>query len=90
MVDIHGDDPNEHLAADLEELLAEDERISEQGLQVSVRPNVVLVRGTVATRERRNAIVTVISGELPRYRIELDVRVLADEMHAPTGEEHLP
>jgi hypothetical protein len=90
VVEVRGDDPNEHLAADLEELLAEDERISEQGLQVTVRPNAVLVRGTVATRDRRNAIVTVISSELPRHRIELDVTVLADEMQPPTSEEHLP
>jgi hypothetical protein len=89
MVDVHSDDPNEHLAADLEELLAEDERISEQGLQVTVRPGAVLVRGTVATRERRNAIVTAVAAQLPRHRIELDVTVLADEMHAPSGEEHL-
>lgn len=89
VVEVHGDEPEPHLAADIEELLAEDERVSEQGLQVHCRDRVVMVRGTVATRTRCDAIVEVLHERLPEHRIELDITVVAESLYEPVGEEHL-
>jgi hypothetical protein len=87
VVEIHRDEPDEHIAADLEELLAEDDRVNEQGVRVQVRNGVVMVRGTVATRNRRDAILALLGEQLPDTPVELDVAVLAEELHPPSGEE---
>ncbi|WP_308204699.1 BON domain-containing protein [Frankia sp. R82] len=51
---------DEYLAGDLHELLAEDPRVAELGLEVSVREGVILVVGEVATAARRRAVTEVL------------------------------
>jgi hypothetical protein len=91
-VDIHTDDQPEHLGADLEELLAEDPRVSEQGLHVTatVSPPVVRVEGTIATPERRDAVNEVLSERLGGWEIDNQVAVLSLELEAPGPAEQLP
>lgn len=89
-MDIHEDDQPEHLGADLEELLAEDPRVSEQGLQVTADRPVVVVEGTIATAERRDAVTQVLAERLAGWRIDNRITVLAAEMDAPGPAEHLP
>lgn len=89
-MEIHENDQPEHLGADLEELLAEDPRVSEQGLQVTAEDSVVLVEGTVGTQERRDAVTEVLAERLAGWRIDNRLTVLAAEMDAPGPAEHLP
>ena len=74
-MELHRDDPPEHLAADIAELLAEDERVNELGLQVSLRGDAVVIDGTVATDERRDAITAVVREQLPDRRVDNRVQV---------------
>jgi hypothetical protein len=90
-MEIHRDDPPEHLGADLEELLAEDQRVSEQGLRVTARPGerVVEVRGTIATAERRDAVGEVLAEHLPGWQVVNQVDVLASDLAAPASAERV-
>ena len=87
-MEIRHDDLPEHLAADLRELLAEDSRVSEQGLDVRVDDDSVTVDGTVATDARRLAIEAVLAERLPGRRIDNRVTVVA--MDEPPGAEVIP
>ena len=86
-MELHRDDPPEHLAADIAELLATDERVTELGLQVSVDSDAVAVEGTVATDERRDAITAVLAEHLPDRRV--DNRVQVAPMDNPSHPEVL-
>ena len=86
-MELHRDDPPEHLAADIAELLAEDPRVNELGLQVSVDDASVTVGGTVATEERRDAISLVVTEHLPDRTV--DNRVEVASMDNPAHPEVL-
>ena len=86
-MELHRDDPPEHLAADIAELLAEDPRVNELGLQVSVDDASVTVGGTVATEERRDAITLVVAEHLPDRTV--DNRVEVASMDNPAHPEVL-
>lgn len=88
-MEIHRDDPPEHLGADLEELLAEDPRVNEQGLHVTVGDGAAVVRGAVATEARRDAIGQVLAEQLPGWRVDNQVEVLAADLAAPARAERL-
>ena len=54
--------PNEgYLSAHLEEALAEDGRVAEQGLHVQVAGDQVVVSGTVSDPERKQAVTEVLA-----------------------------
>ncbi|WP_374122111.1 BON domain-containing protein [Frankia sp. AiPa1] len=57
----HVAEADEYLAGDLHELLAEDPRVAELGLEVVVRNGKILVVGEVATDARRRAVTQVLS-----------------------------
>ena len=76
-MEIRRDDLPDHLAADLAELLIEDPRVAEQGVQVVVEGTTVVVTGTVATEERRAAIARVVRERLPDHDVENRVEVIA-------------
>jgi hypothetical protein len=87
-MEIRRDDLPEHLAADLRELLAEDSRVSEQGLDVTVDDDCVTVQGVVATDERRRAVGSVLAERLPGRRIDNRVSVMASDQ--PPAPEVIP
>ncbi|MBI2708144.1 MAG: BON domain-containing protein [Actinobacteria bacterium] len=88
-MEIHEGDAPEHLAADLEELLAEHPDVGEQGLRVSAADGVVHVEGAVATEARRDAVRALIARGLPGWRVDDSLVVLADGLSAPEGSERL-
>ena len=88
-MELRSDDLPEHLAADIAELLAEDPRVGEQGLQVSVTGRTVTVSGAVATDERRDRIGAVIAEQLPDVEVDNRVTVLAGDLDAPDEPERL-
>ena len=51
-----------YLSAHLEEALAEDGRVAEQGLHVQVAGTRVVVSGTVSDPERKRAVADVLAG----------------------------
>ncbi|WP_308222471.1 BON domain-containing protein [Frankia sp. AgB32] len=66
---------DEYLAGDLHELLAEDPRVAELGLEVAVREGYVLVEGEVATDARRRAVAQVIAEAAPGHPVRNDVTI---------------
>ena len=84
-MEIHRDDLPEHLAADLRELLAEDPRVSEQGLHVRVEDDCVTVAGVVATEARRAAVEQLLAERVPGRRIDNRVTVV-DTGEPPAAE----
>jgi BON domain len=75
-VEIRRDDVPDHLAADLAELLIEDPRVAEQGVQVLVDGGTVVLSGMVATEDRRAAIGRVVAERLPDHVVDNRVEVI--------------
>lgn len=71
--------PPEYLVGHIEDALARDPRVTEQGLRVSVltNPLTVVVTGTVANAEHKEDVPAVVAGVLPGVRI-IDRTVIAD------------
>jgi osmotically-inducible protein OsmY len=82
----HPDVP-EYLAGHIHETLAEDPRVSEQGISVSVTPGNIFLTGIVSTDERREAISVVARELAPDHRIHNQVTV--GTFPEPTGQEVL-
>jgi hypothetical protein len=86
MDDLPGDAP-EYLAGHIHQHLAEDPRVTEQGITVTATPGHLFLTGIVSTAERREAI-SVVAGELaPGYRIHNEVTVA--DFPEPTAQEAL-
>ncbi len=66
---------DEYLAGDLHELLAEDPRVAELGLDVAVREGYILVEGEVATDARRQAVAQVIAEAAPGRPVRNDITI---------------
>ncbi|WP_242454200.1 BON domain-containing protein [Bailinhaonella thermotolerans] len=77
-----------YLSARVRERLTEDERTAEQGLQVVVRGDVIYLRGTVASEERRRRIEEVAAEICPDHEIRDETTLI--DLHRPEGEERLP
>ena len=79
--------PNEgYLSAHLEEALAEDGRVAEQGLHVQVAGDQVVVSGTVSDPERKEAVTEVLT-DLVGPRQVVDLTDVAG--NGPPPEEHV-
>lgn len=65
----------EYVAARLHRALAEDPRTAEQGVQVRVRGDVVVLDGEVGNTERRQTLEDVVHELLPDARVHNDVHV---------------
>lgn len=70
----------QYAAARLHRALAEDPRTAELGVRVSVRGDTVFLAGQVASRQRREALDTVVAEHAPDLDVRNDVRVV------PAGE----
>ena len=75
-----------YLSAHLEEALAEDGRVAEQGLHVQVVGDQVVVSGTVSDRERKQAVAEVLS-DLVGSRELVDLTEVAGD--GPPPEEQV-
>ncbi|HVF74228.1 MAG TPA: hypothetical protein VM938_04205 [Acidimicrobiales bacterium] len=79
--------PVDYLVGHVEEALACDPRVSEQGLHLTIAGGKVFVTGTVSTRERYAAVADVVGELLPDYELHNEATVAEyDEM---SDEEHL-
>ncbi len=77
-----------YLAQHVRETLAQDPRVGELDVRVTVRAGSVLLSGTVATPERRDMIAAVAREMLPDRQIESEIVVGA--VAEPSSPEHLP
>ena len=74
--------PHDYLGAHLEEALATDGRVAEQGLHVSVDGGELVVTGTVSTPQRCAGIDAVARETVPTTRVRNEVVVAAVVDHA--------
>jgi hypothetical protein len=81
--------PPDYLVGHLEDALARDPRVSEQGLRVSVAARKVFVTGTVSTPDRRRAVDDVVAELLPGYELHNQAVVADYPEPAVLDEEHL-
>lgn len=80
-----GSGQSEYVVAHVEEALARDVRVAEQGLHVTVEDGCVVVKGTVSTVERRAAIAAVVEEVAPGHRLCNEAEV-ADYPERPDPE----
>ncbi|MEU4312972.1 BON domain-containing protein [Nocardia sp. NPDC024068] len=67
--------PAEYLAAELHRALTEDARTAEQGVQVRIRGDAIVLDGEVRTARRRKLLEDVVHDIAPGVPIHNDVRV---------------
>ena len=76
----------EHTNQRIEQAIANDARTNELGVRIECVDQRVLVRGEVASAERRDAVLTVVHEQLPEAQIVDHLR-LSDETQAPERTE---
>lgn len=67
--------PPDYLVGHVEEALACDPRVNEQGLHVAIAAGKVFVTGTVSTRERFDAVAEVVGELLPDFHLHNEATV---------------
>jgi BON domain len=77
----------EYLGAHLEETLATDPRVAEQGVHVDIVAGGLVVSGTVSTPDRHAAITTIARETTPDVAVRNHVRVI--ELVESEDEERL-
>lgn len=77
----------EYLEGHLHQRLAEDPRVSEQGISVKVTPAGIFLSGVVGTAQRRDAITEVAQEYAGGHRVHNEVTVAA--FPEPTADEEL-
>jgi osmotically-inducible protein OsmY len=76
-----------YLVAHLQEALAADPRTEELGIEVTVAGSTVVLSGTVATAQRREAVAAVAREALREHEIRNEVTVA--ELTEPADTERL-
>lgn len=69
-------EPSEYLAEHIRTALTTDDRVHEQGVEVTVMGETIVLRGTVPTQARRDAVSIVAHELAPAAEIVNDVEVL--------------
>ncbi|HKY59337.1 MAG TPA: hypothetical protein VJL80_14970 [Aeromicrobium sp.] len=77
---------SEHTNQRVEQAIANDARTHELGVRIECIDRRVLVRGQVASRERRAAVLTVVREQLPEAEIVDHLR-LSDATQPPSRTE---
>jgi hypothetical protein len=77
-----------HAGPRLEQAIANDLRTNELGIRVEVIDRRVILRGEVASDDRRAAVVAVAQENLPEAEIVDELR-LSDAAGPPTGTERV-
>lgn len=87
---LDGNSPAEYLVGHVEDALARDPRVNEQGLHVeltgSVTEQTAVVSGTVTSAAHKQNIAEVVSELLPDHRVE-DCTTVADYSEDGEAEE---
>ena len=78
--------PSDYLVGHVEEALACDPRVNEQGLHVAIAAGKVFVTGTVSTSERLDGVAAVVAELLPDFELHNEATV-AD--YPEMGDEEL-
>ncbi len=78
----------DYLGAHLEEAIATDPRVAEQGVHVDVVAGALVVSGTVSTPNRRGAIALIARETVPDVTVRNEVRVV--ELVESDDEEPVP
>jgi osmotically-inducible protein OsmY len=63
----------EYLEAAVQRLLTEDGAVTDQGIDVVCREDMVILRGEVESRHRREEIVRLIREHFPHVRVHDDI-----------------
>lgn len=79
--------PPDYLVGHVEDALACDPRVNEQGLHVAIAAGKVFVTGTVSTRERLDGVASVVAELLPDFELRNEATVA--EYPEMGDEEHL-
>ncbi|GAB2712241.1 BON domain-containing protein [Nocardia thraciensis] len=88
MTDQHDSDLlPQYLVANLRRAFAEDPRTAELGVHVTIRGDVVVLSGEVASARCREQLQDVVREHVPKLRVHNDVRVTSSA--APADREHL-
>jgi ribosome recycling factor len=69
-------EPEEYVVLHVREALAQDGRVSELGLEVSVRGGVLHITGPVSTEERRAAVAEVAGEIAPELTVANETHVM--------------
>ena len=77
---------NEHTNQRVEQAIADDARTNELGVRIECIDRRVLVRGDVASKKRRDAVLTVVREQLPEAEI-IDHLRLSDATQPPRRTE---
>jgi osmotically-inducible protein OsmY len=64
-----------YVAERIRTALAQDERVNELGVHVTLVGSRVFVTGTVATAERQRGIASVLAEQFPEFEVHNDVTV---------------
>ena len=75
---LDADEPVDYLVGHVEEALACDERVNEQGLHVTIQGRRVFVDGTVSTRGRWSFVAVVVGELLPGWAVVNQAEVAED------------
>ncbi len=78
---------DDYLAQHVTDALAQDPRVADLGISVTVEPGSVRLSGQVATEERRDAAALVAQETLAGHEIHNEITVSACD--DPDGVEHL-
>lgn len=82
--------PPAYLVGHVEDALARDPRVSEQGLHVAIAARTVVVTGTVSTPDRHRAVHEVVTELLPDFELHNQATVADYPEPEQPDEEHLP
>lgn len=80
-------DCNEYTEGRVQQLMAEDGRLAEQGIDVLRDDDGLLLRGEVESPQRRERIRQIVTGAFPGVRIRYEIGVTAAE--EPPGMEEI-
>ncbi|MCA1832015.1 MAG: BON domain-containing protein [Actinomycetota bacterium] len=78
-------EPKHYLVGHIREALAQDARVNELTIQVTIAGEKIFLTGNVATAERRDAITEVVGEVAPGYNVHNETTVQAYEA-APDAE----
>ena len=80
------DEPITYVVAHLHEAILKDPRFTEQAIEIEASEGRVVLRGEVATPERRAGIVSLVSSMLPDWSVVDDLCVSATAVGAIDAE----
>jgi hypothetical protein len=78
---------DEYVEAEIQRLLAEDGKVSEQGITVQRREHTLILGGEVETPQRRDEICRQITAHFPDVEIACDIGVVRTQ--APSEVEEI-